>query len=612
MPLVRLTFRQKLLISFFLFSILPLAICGFLVSQSTREIYQSSTETAFLQTTTVREELLRRYLESLTGLMRSIAAQELLLSEVNAAVSGRSFNQNQVFVTLVSLRRENPFVEKVFIVNRAGVVIASTASDEEGQSFAANSQIDAALKSRQPLVGAVALSTYGKRVIPITAPLIRQNDNATIGALVLEVNVAALSATFAPKDEVAGLRNAAIYAVDGDGYVVARSDGLSFRDQIWTYPARKCQRENESVSGEWQGATEDTVFGVSRCITIDDLRLTLIAEEPTATAFLVSRQAGMRVLLVAAAATAFLSIAFFWVAHSVTRPIELLRLSARQLGNGNFNTPITVTTTDELADLAADFDRTRLKIKALREQEANLAEMKSEFISIAAHQLRTPLTGIKWSVEDLMNHTEWLPAEKITDLKRTVRSVNEMIALVNDLLNVNRLEDGRMEYVLVPGDLSAFVREVAEAVHARHPEKRIEFTVYPPEPALPSISFDREKFSIVITNIVDNAIKYTPDGGAVTIRFIAGPGSVVIEVADTGIGIPKAELQNLFAKFFRAKNAIHTEVSGSGLGLFVAREIMKAHGGSISVDSREGRGTRMHIRMPLSSPGISSVPYDGS
>jgi signal transduction histidine kinase len=599
---------------FSLFSLAPLFIVGILVSQLVRDTYRESVQTSFSQAVGLREELAQRYFESMRGLVRSIAAQDLLLTEIDTALGGGAFDDDTVFVTLVSLRRSNPFIEKVSILRPSGEVILSTASDEEGLSFRDAPYFRTAISDRTGSVGSVFVSSYGKRVIPITAPLVRKRDNTVMGVLVLEVNISALNTELSPQSNSAALDRAVVYAVDEDGYLMTKIQSLPPDRQLWTLPVRQCQREGQSMTGSWPGAIDsEEVFGVSRCVTIDHLRFTLIAEEPARSAFAVSSKAATVVFATALGVIAVLAGVIALVSHSITTPILRLRTAARELGKGNFNFTIEAPTSqDELADLAIDFDRARTKLQAAREQEIRLTQMKSEFISIAAHQLRTPLTGIKWSIEDLLSNAAMLPMEKHADLKRTIRSINELISLVNDLLNVSRIEDGRMEYRFEEGDLYAFTAELAESIHMRHKEKTIKLVIAPAPAHLPRCIFDREKMSIVLTNLIDNAIKYTPDTGTVRVSVLASTGSVVVEVADTGIGVPQAEIQNLFTKFFRAKNAISTQASGSGLGLFVAQQIARAHGGGISVDSTEGSGTVMRVQLPLVPPAQSSGPTPAS
>lgn len=602
MKSIRRTFRGKLLMLFALFSLAPLLVVGLGVSQLVRDIYRTSVQESLSQAISVREELGRRYFEAMRTLVRNILAQELLVSEVNEAVTGLPYDKDLVYATLVAFRRDNAFIEKVEILNTDGTVIVSTASDEEGRVFKDTETFKATLSGKRVQVGSVVVSSYGKRVIPISGPVIRKSDGAIIGVLTIEFNVAALSSEFIPRSGIGSPTRAEVYVIDEDGYPMTRTTSIDPNKQIWTLPVRNCQQRGEHTTGTWTGFDGVTeMFGMARCVGIDNLRFTLIAEEPSASAFAVSRQAALMVMLTAFGVIAALAVVIIQVSRSVTNPISVLRGAARELGKGNFDFSIPIYSQDELADLAADFDRARHKLRSAREQEARLAQMKSEFISIAAHQLRTPLTGIKWSLEELLLDAKSLPEAKIADLKRTTRSINEMIMLVNDLLNVSHIEDGRMEYRFEEGDIYLFAKDIAENVSQRHKDKAVQVVVEPLPGPLPHIRFDREKLSIVVTNIVDNAIKYTPNGGTVTMRCFHSPGSVVIEVSDTGIGIPEAERRNLFSKFFRAKNAIRTQASGSGLGLFVAQQIAQAHGGGISVDSTEGKGTRMRIQLPTSA-----------
>jgi len=227
-----------------------------------------------------------------------------------------------------------------------------------------------------------------------------------------------------------------------------------------------------------------------------------------------------------------------------------------------------------------------------------LDENKSEFVSIAAHQLQTPVTGIRWSLASLMQGE----LGSLTDMQRKI--VKEalditirMIDLVHDLLNVARIEEGRFDLRFKEMSLELLIGAALERCKASAAERHINLVADMPKD-LPILPLDEEKITIALDNLLDNAIKYTPEGGSASITSKREGEYVRTSVTDTGIGIAKSEIKKIFEKFFRAGNAQRYITYGNGLGLYVVKNIVEAHGGRISVESVEGKGTTFTFTLP--------------
>lgn len=248
-------------------------------------------------------------------------------------------------------------------------------------------------------------------------------------------------------------------------------------------------------------------------------------------------------------------------------------------------------------------------IKAIRDvtRERIIARSKSEFISIAAHQLRTPLSAVKWTMRLLMDgDLGVLNSSQFKLLGRGYETNEKMIQLVNDLLNVSRIEDGRFGYRFNKANIVETITSIVtnSAISAR--EHGVKVTFDAPAQAIPPFVFDQEKISLAFQNIVDNAIKYTPQGGEVSVSVVTEGEFVKISTHDTGVGIPKSQIGRLFSKFFRAENVIHMQTSGSGLGLFIVKNIITRHGGKISVESEENKGSTFWFTLPTNETLIPS------
>jgi len=242
-----------------------------------------------------------------------------------------------------------------------------------------------------------------------------------------------------------------------------------------------------------------------------------------------------------------------------------------------------------------------VKIIKDRTRENQLMKSKSDFITIVAHQLRTPLTGATWGAEVLykkelgdINPNQ----EKI--LKQTLDTLGDMSKTINDLLKAASIEDGKFGYNFAIGDIMEIINEVLTSLVIRAKEKNIKFVVYPPNFAVPKFVMDKEKIAMAISNIVENAIKYNVVNGEVGIKIeqIKDKPFIKISISDTGIGINEKEFENIFEKFYRSSSVMKTHTAGIGLGLYIVKNIIKNHGGEIWVESIEQRGTTFHFVLP--------------
>lgn len=243
--------------------------------------------------------------------------------------------------------------------------------------------------------------------------------------------------------------------------------------------------------------------------------------------------------------------------------------------------------------------RRDLELYNANQKLMRLDQMKSEIISVVAHQLRTPLSATKWMFQMLLDgDIGTLPPEQKSFIMKGHESNERMIALINDLLSVDRLESGKFKYVFVPVQLEELVRDMVNELLPIAAQRRVRIDFDLPAPSLPKIKVDPDKIRDVLQNIIDNAIKYSKDAGVVRVA-LADEGSFLhLSVSDSGIGIPESEKDKIFARFFRASNAVRADTNGSGLGLFIAYSIVRRHGGELWFDSKEGEGTTFHATLP--------------
>lgn len=241
-------------------------------------------------------------------------------------------------------------------------------------------------------------------------------------------------------------------------------------------------------------------------------------------------------------------------------------------------------------------------VKIIRDisHEAFLSRIKSEFVSIAAHQLRTPLAAVKWSLRLLLDGDFGKIEERQFEFLQKSYDINErMIKLVNDLLDAARIEEGRFGYEFKEIDYAGFVSKLLKNYEVTAKISKVNFIFSESKDLIPPLYADPERLSIALSNLIENSLRYTRPGGRVTVKVSREGEYVETNVSDTGVGIPGEEQPRVFSKFFRASNAVKLETEGTGLGLFIARNIARRHGGEITFVSKEGEGSTFTLTLPL-------------
>ena len=242
-----------------------------------------------------------------------------------------------------------------------------------------------------------------------------------------------------------------------------------------------------------------------------------------------------------------------------------------------------------------------LKIIHDQTRETELLKSKNDFIAVAAHQLRTPLSAVIWAYQSLKN-------EKLTDVQKEfvetgLAAANNLLKIVEDLLNISKIEEGMFGYKFQKVDLIAFLQSILDQASPVAKEYNIKIYLEPPKEISLEVEIDTEKLTLAVSNLLENAIKYNLPNGQVVVSVERREESpfAEIKISDTGIGIPKESMDKLFTKFFRAENALPKETTGSGLGLYIVKNIITRHGGQIWAESEIGRGSVFHFTLPTDS-----------
>lgn len=242
---------------------------------------------------------------------------------------------------------------------------------------------------------------------------------------------------------------------------------------------------------------------------------------------------------------------------------------------------------------AEAFDRQRRAMEEL--EKVNRA--KSEFVSIVSHEFRTPLTGIQ-GFSEMMRDEDLAPGEMkeyAADINKDAQRLNR---LINDMLDLSRMEAGRMTLDREPTDLNAIVSDVAERIRPNAPDHPISLEL---DPSLPRLAGDRDRLTQVVSNLLSNAVKYSPTGGPIVVTTAGEQGGIHLAVRDHGMGIPGDALERIWEEYSRVQSPETKGIQGTGLGLPIVRQIVTLHGGKVWAESEAGRGSVFHVLLPLAA-----------
>ena len=259
---------------------------------------------------------------------------------------------------------------------------------------------------------------------------------------------------------------------------------------------------------------------------------------------------------------------------------------------------------NELRLLKSQLTRKNLELEAMNAELERLDELKSQFVAVAAHELRSPLTTIKVYVGLLLASSRYTFTQEQRDrLSLVLDSVDRLVAIIEDLLDVTRIEVGRIELELQPTDFVSLVENVVNELKPRFKAKN-QNLIMQIAPNLPTVLCDQKRAVQIMVNLLSNANKYTCDGGAVLLSITPSTeaGFIEVSIADTGVGIAEEDQRQLFRRFFRAKSSVLTKATGTGLGLHITRGLVELHGGRIWFESELGEGSTFFVTLPVAEP----------
>jgi signal transduction histidine kinase len=293
-------------------------------------------------------------------------------------------------------------------------------------------------------------------------------------------------------------------------------------------------------------------------------------------------------LLAGALAAGIALVVARWLARGMTQPLRDMAAAAHRMETGDYSTRVHTRSRDEVGQLATAFNRMSAELE-------NLEQSRRDLVANVSHELKTPIAAIRAHLENLLDGVEQPEPRTI----RVMLSQTERLGrLIEQLLELSRLESGELPLQREEIPLAPLVTQVLSEIEMARSDRGVAVESDLPND-LPSINADRERVHQVLFNLVDNAVRFTPAGGAVTVSAHRHNGSVEVKVADTGVGIPPEHLPRLFERFYRADPARSRGDGGTGIGLAIARSVVEAHGGHIRAESELGRGSVFTFDLPV-------------
>jgi signal transduction histidine kinase len=568
----------------------PLVLVGVMDLRNMWRLSRSQLDDSVKQQVDLASVALERWLDD----------QKKALDAIAALASDNDTRTPTIRANLENVLRTRPFWLDLRITNSVGTTIMSQPSRREVLPDALTDHLVSEMRERGSWAVVTDRTVDEARPLVIIAVPIEKG-----GAVIARIDGAAINELF---DRIELSQQATISVLDSDSRVLYRrrgSEAPTEADITWAPLSSVLTNDRTNVV-----ELTSPIDGIKRVYGLAHVRDTgLIALRgiPSSTLYEPARRRLIRYALVGLVALLLAIGAALVIERSIVGPVRRLRSAAQRLGGGDLTARAPISEGGEIGDLGAAFNTMAQQIAEREERLTELDRLKSEFVSSVSHELKTPLTTIK-----LLSHVlqqRGLAEEERLDYSRTIAiECDRQIDFVGNLLDLSRIESGAYKLRKMRVEVSELIISSVEVERHRAQSLALTLTTNV-APELPPVKGDFDALRRVVRGLVDNAIKYTPEGGQIIVSAQQSEDMLAITVKDTGKGIAEADIPRVFEKFFRAGSETEEEngravpfgtaAPGVGLGLYLAQHIVGQSDGKITVESKEGRGSTFTVLLPL-------------
>jgi signal transduction histidine kinase len=570
---------------------LPLVLAGALDLRNVWKLSRSQLNDSVKQQVDLASVALERWLDD----------QKKALDAIAALAGDKDTSSPAIRENLENVLCTRPFWLDLRIANAAGTTVMSPPNHKDTHPNSLTDYLVSQIRQRNTWMVITDHTVDEARPIVIIAVPIEKK-----GVVIARIDGAAISGLF---DSIELSQQVVISVVDSDGRILYRRRGSEARseaDVSWSpLPSVFTSKGTNVVelTSPFDGIKR--VYGVAH---VRDTGLVAMIGIPSSTLYEPARRRLIRYAVVGLMALLLAVGAALVIERSIVQPVRRLRATAQRLGGGDLSARAPSLGHGEIGDLGTAFNTMAAQIAEREERLAELDRLKSEFVSSVSHELKTPLTTIKL-LAYLLQKSGLTEEEKLEHAKAIAIECERQIDFVGNLLDLSRIEAGVYKLRKTRIEVNELIDSPVRVERYRAEMLGLKLTTNVP-PDLPSVNGDSEALRRVIRGLIDNAIKYTPQGGEIEVSARRVDRMLAIDVKDTGYGIPETDLPYIFDKFYRARaetgNAPDDTIRlhgiaapGVGLGLYLARHIVGQLDGEIRVASREGVGTTFSVLLPL-------------
>lgn len=575
-------------------SLIPMFAAGWLIFSAVQHSIEQQTLENLSSTATIEEHRIAAIQEQNTERLTYFTSRlqlKQLIDQYNHTHTAR--DQSQIAANLEETKKATSNINDITIVDTSGRVIASTNRQLNGQDYSANELF---LMGRKEDASKLVTQGMGQDpVFHLSGPLLLNGQS--IGVVGITTKASELLATvrdYTGLGSTGEINLIEKYNNSRATYITPlRFDSRAAFNRTTSVdsPITKAALGQDTTITDAQDYRGKPVLVATRYLK--NSHWGLIVKIDRTEAFLPSAQLKSEFLLLAFISSVLVVFTAIVLAQRSVQPILDIDEVAEKVSRGQLLDRVENISHDEIGNLAGTFN-------VMLDNLEELDKAKSDFVSLASHQLRTPATGVKAIIGLLLkNHSKDLTPQLKNYLEQAFDSNERQLRVINDLLNVAMLESGKLKLKTAPMDLRDLVKSTV--TEQRMTVKSRKQTIAVDVPSRPLVAaIDAEKLRMVLDNLVSNASKYTQDGGTVTIALRKNKSDVTIAVTDTGVGISEKDIKKLFQKFSQLDNHLNHAGGGSaGLGLYLAKKIVELHGGKITVTSQLGKGTTFTVELPV-------------